>query len=245
MSHLKSFIRRILNRLLGAIGYVPSYKIPPQPLLFDATLRRTLKRGLEINTVIDIGASNGEWTKKVRTQLPDAYYLLIEANGVHQTALDLYIAISPKINYELVAASDSNGKIYFDSHDPFGGIADHNYREGFIELPTRTVDSLVQEHQLKPPYLLKLDTHGFEVPIFEGASDILDKTNLIVVEVYNFYIEAESLLFYELCDYLRQKGFRVIDICEPLHRKYDDSFWQMDLFFVREDRKEFYHNAYL
>jgi len=37
----------------------------------------------------------------------------------------------------------------------------------------------------------------------------------------------------------------VIDICEPLHRKYDDSFWQMDLFFVREDRKEFHHNAYL
>lgn len=37
-----------------------------------------------------------------------------------------------------------------------------------------TVDKCVKEKN-KVSFLLKLDTHGFEIPIFEGAEDILKK----------------------------------------------------------------------
>ncbi len=35
--------------------------------------------------------------------------------------------------------------------------------------PAITIDDAVAHHGLVGPYLLKLDTHGFEVPIIEGA----------------------------------------------------------------------------
>ena len=36
-----------------------------------------------------------------------------------------------------------------------------------------------------------------------------------------------------------KKGFRVIDIAEPLYRPFDKALWQLDLFFFRADRDEF------
>jgi hypothetical protein len=37
----------------------------------------------------------------------------------------------------------------------------------------RTIDGLVRRNNLGGPYVLKLDTHGFEVPILEGAHAVL------------------------------------------------------------------------
>ena len=84
-----------------------------------------------------------------------------------------------------------------------------------------------------------MDTHGFEIPIFEGASEILNETNLVVVETYNFNIAENSLRFHKICEYLESKGFRCIDICDPLFREKDLALWQFDLFFIRENHPVF------
>jgi hypothetical protein len=46
-------------------------------------------------------------------------------------------------------------------------------------------------------------------------------------------ISNECLLFWELCSYLYERGFRPIEVVDVTRRAYDGSFWQMDLFFVR------------
>jgi len=97
---------------------------------------------------------------------------------------------------------------------------------------------------LPGPYLIKLDTHGYEVPILCGAKETLSKTNLLVIETYNFRLLGSSLLFHEIIAYMRERGFGVIDISEPHWRVLDFAFWQIDLFFVRLDRPEFLVNSY-
>lgn len=91
---------------------------------------------------------------------------------------------------------------------------------------------------------LKLDTHGFEIPILEGASQVLKETAVIIIECYNFRIAPECLLFFEMCDYLGKLGFRCIDLVDPFNRPYDQSFWQMDLVFVKDNRAEFAYAAF-
>ncbi len=113
-----------------------------------------------------------------------------------------------------------------------------------VEVPAITVDALLRDRGLPPPYLLKLDTHGFEVPILEGAAESLRQTQLVVVEAYNFRIENESLLFHEMCGYMGGKGFRCIDLCDPMHRPKDGALWQFDLFFLPAAREEFTSNRY-
>jgi len=64
------------------------------------------------------------------------------------------------------------------------------------------------------------------------------------MECYNFRISPDCLTFPEMCAWLGERGFRCIDLFDPLHRPRDDSFWQMDLVFVRDDRPEFSYQSY-
>ena len=102
----------------------------------------------------------------------------------------------------------------------------------------------MRELGLPGPYLLKFDTHGFELPILNGAARTLAETEVIVMECYNFRIGPHALTFDEMCRHLGERGFRCIDLVEPMHRPRDDSFWQMDLVFVRQTRPEFAYTGY-
>jgi len=102
----------------------------------------------------------------------------------------------------------------------------------------------VRERGLKPPYFIKLDTHGFEIPILEGAAESLGETELLQIECYNFPITTDSLKFHELVTYMESKGFGVVDMCDPIHRPLDDTFWQIDIFFAPLGRPEFATSLY-
>ena len=124
-------------------------------------------------------------------------------------------------------------------------MASHDISEKADNLvSSTTIDTICDSEELQPPYLIKLDTHGFEIPIFEGAKKALSQTNLIVVEVYNFNIAPESLRFPQLCQYLEDQNFRCIDMCDPLFRKKDGALWQLDLFFIPKSHPIFRDNKW-
>ena len=187
-----------MKRLRRFLGIGDSLVGGKDTLSLDAALSRFRARDIPIGTVIDIGASDGRWSLTVNKYFPNARYLLVEAQAAHEPALDLLKRTSGNIDYMIAAASDRSGTVYFESGDPFGGVASHTHKRGMVEVPAVTVDELVQDRGLPSPYLLKLDTHGFEAPILEGAGATLKRTQLVVVETYNFRIGSESLLFHEM-----------------------------------------------
>jgi FkbM family methyltransferase len=214
-------------------------------LSLRAALERCRRRGPDIGTVIDIGASDGRWSLEARTFFPRSDFFLVEAQDAHEKALRSVKAKNSRFDFVISAAGARDGEIYFDASDLFGGLAsDTPFAQNCSAVPVRTVDSLVEEKGLKPPYLLKLDTHGYEVPIFEGAKETLKKTGLIIVETYNFKLTPDSLRFHEMCAYLEMRGFRCIDLCEPMHRPKDGAFWQVDLFFIPAGSGVFESNSY-
>jgi FkbM family methyltransferase len=210
-----------------------------------AGLRRLAPR-LQVRTVVDVGASNGSWTVLALRSIPDASYLLIEAQGEpHEKALRDLRARRPQVDYVLAAAGDRKGTIHFDVSDPFGGVASNEpFERNDLVVPMTSIDAEIAQRSLQPPFLLKLDTHGFEVPILEGAAQALIQTNLLVIEAYNFKLQPGCLRFHEMCGYLEERGLRCIDLVDVLRRPRDGSLWQFDLFFVPRDRPEFDTNTY-
>jgi FkbM family methyltransferase len=193
-------------------------------------------RRLIFGTIIDIGASNASWTQAARQFFPPCQYLLIEAQPVHEPALADYCGRNSDSHYVLAAAGAAAGQINFDAADPQGGQASHKpFAHHNLVVPVTTVDAEVERLRLPGPYLLKLDTHGFEVPILQGAVRTLPAVAAIVMECYNFRIAPEALLFHEMCARLAEAGFRCLDLADVLHRPYDGVFWQMDMAFVRHD----------
>ena len=223
---------------------------PLETLAFRAAstvraLERIASRGLEINNVIDIGASNGMWTAAAMPIYPKAHYLLVEAQKGHLKALQTFTSQHANTDYVLAAAGDEEGEVFFDDGDLFGGLASKEISaQAKIRVPMITIDAEIARRKLRGPYLIKLDTHGFEVPILRGAQETLKAANLVIIETYNFRIAPGSLLFYEMCSFMEKLGFGVIDISEPMWRTYDKAFWQFDLFFIPMSRSEYSHTAY-
>jgi FkbM family methyltransferase len=163
-----------------------------------------------------------------RNIYPDAHYLLIEAQDSHEEALKAYVSAHPKAQYVVVAAGDACGEIYLYNSDLFAGYASKIRSEGAREVVRETtIDHEIGASSLPGPYMIKLDTHGYEVPILCGGTEILHNTNLLVIETYNFRLIKSSLLPHEIIAYMRERGFGVIDMSEPHWRVLDFAFWQM------------------
>ncbi len=239
-------IKATINGILHGFGYkIVRASVPTDRCTMNGAFRALKARKHAFNTVIDIGASNGSWSDALMRYFPSCQYLLIEAQPVHEQALREYCARHENAQFVLAAAGEQAGHIFFDASEPFSGQASYTRTSAAnIQLPVTTVDAEVGARKLNAPYLLKFDTHGFELPILKGAVDTLVKTDVIVMECYNFRIAPECLTFHEMCRYLSELGFRCIDLVDPMHRPYDDAFWQMDLVFVRQTRPEFSYQQY-
>ena len=251
----KKLKAKLKVKLVRALGYKPPPPPPPTPpitpeeVIWSAlstrkALARIAARGVSVTSVIDVGASDGRWSEIAMSIFPDARYLLVEAQDGHLPALKDFAAAHPNADFVIAAAGDKVGDVFFDDANLFGGIAHKTGGPVVKKVPMVTLDSEVASRQLPGPYLLKLDTHGFEVPILNGAGAVLKSAAVVVIETYNFHITPESLLFHEMCEFMGKLGFRVIDVSEPLWRQHDQAFWQMDLFFVPSDDPALAHVTY-
>lgn len=243
---VKRLLIGTITRLLSLYGY-RLVKAKSQPTM-ERALHAIAARRHSFHTAIDIGASDGRWSQSLMEYFPSCQYLLIEANHFHEQNLIHFSKKHKNAEFVLAAAGASPGEVYFDESDPFGGVASLtpilSSSPAVTRVPVTTVDIEIKTRKLKGPYLIKLDTHGFEIPILKGAHNTLRETEVIVMECYNFRITPECLLFHEMCSYLAELDFRVIDLVDQMYRPYDNSLWQMDLVFIRNHRPEFSYSHY-
>jgi FkbM family methyltransferase len=233
----------LLNSLLSPLGV----RIVKDSAAFDMPLaiQRIAAHDILIGTVIDIGASDGKWSINSMKTFPKASFLAIEALAERQNELESVKQRYKNFDYCICVAGDRDGEIATlnVSEDLDGSTVDGS-RGRSREVTARTIDALIAEKNLSGPFLLKFDTHGYELPILLGAKETLANTNAIVMEVYNFKITEHALRFHEMCAYMEELGFRCYDIAEPMLRIYDRAFWQMDILFARSDAKIFSYLEY-
>ena len=231
-------LKKHLHRIVNSLGYEivhSSLSVNPRIALGVA-----IRNNPGIQTVIDIGASDGRWTSIVEKIIPKANFLLFEAAPFHFSALK---QLEKKENYfiEYLAASDHMGTVNFhlDSSNPLGGGANSVHGKKHPQpVPSNTIDNVVSARNLVGPFILKLDTQGHEVEILSGAKQTLNQTKFIVMEVYTID-EPGRLAFDEICLLLRGYGFRAAGIMGILNRPIDGVWWQADFVFIRDSSPVF------
>jgi FkbM family methyltransferase len=208
-------------------------------------LARLKSRGVHVGTIIDVGASDGRWTSEAMEQFPGAHYLLFEAQPVHFPALDAFASKHKSVHVSKAAASDQAGYVHFDAEDPFGGQVIAGAIDGkVIKVPATTIDEEVTKRELPAPFFVKLDTHGHEVKILEGAKQTLSRACAVLLECYNFRLCDGCLLIHETCSLMEKGGFRLADMADPLWRPKDQMLWQLDMLFLKEGFHAFEDSNY-
>jgi FkbM family methyltransferase len=241
-------VARAVNFLLAPFGArVVGAAADTSAAPFDmrSAIRRIAGHGLPVRSVIDIGASDGTWSLDAMASFPTASFLAVEPLRERQEALERLRRRHRNFDYALCAAGETDGsQVTLDVAGDLDGSTVGGQGGSPRCVPVTTVDALVAKHRLDGPFLLKFDTHGYELPILAGARETLASTSVIVMEVYNFQITEHALRFPAMCAHLEGLGFRCCDIAGLLLRRYDRSFWQMDLLFARSDAGIFAYTEY-
>lgn len=196
------------------------------------------KQGMMPNTIFDVGVANG--TFDLYETFPDSRFVLIEPLEEFSNKM---LSLKNKYNVEIVNAAASNveGITTFNVHDDLVGSSLLNEVEGeFVDgakrtVPTIRIDQLVKERELPPPFLIKVDVQGAELMVIEGSEAVLDKTDVIILEVSLFGFFVGGPQFFDVITYMKEKGFVVYDMFDGRNRLIDNALAQVDIMFVKEN----------
>lgn len=207
-------------------------------------LLKSLKTaGLKIDTVYDIGACIGEWSKAVKEHaFPDAQFYLFEANPALQGRL-----IEADVGRVIMGCLGAPG-VEFVNFSTIGGTGDSYYREksshydnaGSFRLPCFTLDGVMdgQGPAMPPPDVIKIDTQGAELDIFAGASKALRTATIIMCEVPFVPFNAGAPAIGEYLDFFRSHDFLPVRL--PGATILEDILVHADIVFMRRDVKDKY-----
>ena len=247
---IKSFLRSILSSFGLKIGRIHSTL--PIDLIEENTMLAALNRikslGINPKTIVDVGAAAGTWTLKASGVWKEAAFLVMEPLEERRNELEeLKKELTNPMVVTLAAAGNMEGSVQFHVSGDLDGSAiarDNEPSDNKRIVQLTTIDTQIARNKLAGPFAIKLDTHGFEVPILEGSAQTLKDTALIIVECYGFEIAPASLLFWEMCSYISTLGFRLFDVVDTMRRPDDYAFWQCDAFFIKDSTSVFERKSY-
>ena len=202
-------------------------------------LKQIQQRGLKIDSVYDIGAWNGDWSKRTKADAcPNADFFLFEANPAYDRVLAStgfpYMCGTALSNPGRETVEFYNGTNTGDSY--YKETTTHYDNQGTIQLPCTTIDKLVTDINLPIPQFIKIDTQGSELDILAGAESILDRVDLIYTECPILRYNSGAPDFQDYLDFFKKHKFVPIDILE--HHHSDNILIQVDVMFMRFETKE-------
>jgi FkbM family methyltransferase len=201
-------------------------------------------RGFSPKHIVDVGANHGYWTRTALNYFPDSFYTLIEPQEyLKQSVQDLLSRGDNKIQWIAAGAGDKPGILSFsishrDDSSTFAMTPETAGAHGMpqIEVPLVTLNEIVRTSRAPVPEMVKIDAEGLDLRVIAGASELLGKTDVFLLETG---ICAQNLEnnFANVLATMSRAGYHVIDI-PGLNRspKYG-LLWLCDLAFLRNESR--------
>ena len=171
------------------------------------------------NTVLDIGANNGQFAQDVFRAFPGVTVYAFEPITECYERLLVLREQQPTLRPIQLALSDHDGQMDFwlsrfrDSSSiqemmpahteawPHTGI------EAKIRVPIARLDSVASELDLKPPVFAKLDVQGHELAVINGGRETLSRCQRVMLECNFAPLYKGQPSFTQLYDELHALGF--------------------------------------
>ena len=150
------------------------------------------------NTVLDLGAWNGIWTREVKEFWPDAHYTCIEAGKKHEGRLlkcanEVFIAVLGNENKEVdmhLRKINRESKITYTKGSNIFGLSTFP-SEAVEKRKMQTLESVVGANATYD--FIKQDVQGAELLVMQGSPEIFKRATYVLNEV-NLYKDPEEFL---------------------------------------------------
>jgi FkbM family methyltransferase len=193
-----------------------------------ASYERLKQIGFSPNSVLDIGAFHGDWTRFTQSVFPGATYTMIEANNHPQLN-----SVNATLINEVVGSSVRSIQWW-----SIGGTGDSILREqtrhyASVTPQTRmstTLDALFPNQTFD---FIKIDCQGAELEILRGGTLLASRASVILLECpFACQYNEGCPSFCEYIQYMDSIGFTPFDISE-IHNIHNLT-GQVDIVFVRK-----------
>jgi FkbM family methyltransferase len=234
LSSWQRFLHRFSYRLIRS-SQVPKGAVAP-------FLRHLGMRGFYPRNVVDVGANRGRWSEKAMTVFPQARYVLLEPQIEMKSHLDRFCARYPgRVRWIHAGAGAANGSLPFtltgSTSSTFTYSPEQAQDLGLTQrvVPVLTLDHVCAEYVGDIPELVKIDAEGFEFEILKGASSLLGKVEVFLLELPFMQPRPGALLFRDAIVQMAAYGYDVYDFTTFQQRPYDAAIGQAEVVFARSD----------
>jgi FkbM family methyltransferase len=197
-------------------------------------------------TVIDVGASRGQFALFARQAFPAARVICFEPLPGPGDKLREVLGGDVELISAAVGERPGTAVINVSGRDDSSSLLPIGPRQetefpgtamtGTAEVTVTTLDQALADRELVRPCLLKVDVQGFELAALRGGTTTLASVDQVLVECSFVELYEGQPLADEVVSFLVQRGFRLRGIHAPTYSS-DHSAVQADFFFVRGESK--------
>jgi FkbM family methyltransferase len=249
---MKPPMKRAIKRLFSIAGFEirrrrPGGQVGPRMSL-AGSLRQVRDAGFIPQTVLDIGAAQGNFTTECYRVFPDASYVMVEPLQENTSAMNRLMASIPRCRCIAAAAGRNDGDTTIHVHADLVGSSTYlEHEDSDVNGLPRSIRVIALDSHIQAdggPFLLKVDVQGAELDVLAGAEATLVTTEYVVLEVSLFQFFVGGPLFHDVVSFMKTRGFVVHDVAGLLYRPLDGALAQMDVVFVKEDGILRRHHVY-
>ncbi len=235
--------KNLIQSIFGKLGYrITKLDSSRKPIFGLDSFFPLLKQfGFAPKHIVDVGANQGKWTRTAIRYFPDAHYTLVEPQDHLKIHIQDLIDRGYKIRWINAGAGDTSGTLPFtvshrDDSSTFVLTEEQAAAAGLQRVPVevKTLNEMVSSAGAPLPDMVKIDAEGFDLKVLAGASDLLGKTDIVLVEACVCSISGENTVA-EVVKWMANAGFRLIDITDLNRSPKHGVLWLCELAFLRND----------
>lgn len=236
-------LKKFINDFVRLTGY-QLIKVPYSNRKIKSGSYKWLQ-DLNINTILDIGANEGQFTKVITQILPGVQVYSFEPLKVAYEIFKSQFKGNNKIeifNFAL-GDEDKQSSIYKNEFSASSSVIAMTelLKEAFPfsrsvteeKITIKRLDDFSYNLNLNKEILMKIDVQGFELNVLKGAENTLRDVKLIIVETSFFELYQKQPLFKDVYNYLIRNGFNYFGSLEQIYDERDGKILQSDSIFLR------------
>lgn len=252
MINLKTLLRHLIKSVLrltrksNSILSIQNFQDFEYRLTKLRLLNFLEKRHIE--TVIDVGASSGDFVEIVKNAKPNANIYAFEPISDIFDILKARFGLCKQIYLYNSAVGNVDGDIDFyqnkfthsssilrigEKH-----IGEFPFTKDFIKkkVVIQRLDTISHEFNLVKPILIKIDVQGYEREVISGAEKLFALADYLIIEVSFCELYEDQPLFNNLNEQLNSLGFIFSGVLHQLYSSDSSSILQADALYIKNTK---------
>lgn len=240
-------LRRVITVIEHFSLFMQRSKISPDLYI---ELNKSWLTGLDIRTILDIGAYTGKWACTAHKLFRNARIYSFEPNPESFKILKKRMSQIDRSQAFNVALGECSGEIEFYVCD-FGASSSilpmtklHKtifpYTKNSISIKVQMIklDDIVKKIHLEDDILIKIDVQGYEDRVIDGGIQTIKRAKVVIIEVSFQPLYKNQALWKDIYKRMSFLGFDYVGNLSQLINPVDGSILQADAIFISQSLKK-------